>query len=245
MTTEVGNMGDSLDLRAVSRNPSLYETVSEQLLAAIRSAQLVPGARLPSERELGERFGVSRTVIREAIRHLAAKGVLEVVSGSGIAVADIGHVNVSESLDLYLRQRGPIKPGAIHEVRESLELRTTALAAERATDAQLAAISEICERMVDVLDDPDAASRADIEFHRAIAEATDNPLFLVLVDSLGEVMLHIRRATLGDQGRGQTAVEAHRRIAVALAARDVEGAVAAMREHLSDSRDAFARHASS
>ncbi len=115
-------MTNSLDLKAVSRNPSLYETVSEQLLAAIRSAKLEPGARIPSERELGERFGVSRTVIREAIRHLAAKGVLEVVSGSGVVIADASPTNVSESLDLYLRQRGPIEPGQIHEVRETLEL---------------------------------------------------------------------------------------------------------------------------
>lgn len=237
-------MTNSLDLKAVARNPSLYETVSEQLLTAIRGAELKPGARIPSERELGERFGVSRTVIREAIRHLAAKGVLEVVSGSGVLIADVSPTNVSESLDLYLRQRGPIEPSQIHEVRETLELRTTELAAERATDEQLAAISALCDQMALVLEDADEASAADVEFHRAIAEATGNPLFLVLVDSLGEVMLHIRRATLGDPDRGRTAVAAHRRVAHALAERDVEGAVAAMRDHLNDSRDAFAQRAS-
>ncbi len=97
--------------------------------------------------------------------------------------------------------------------------------------------------MAEVLDDADEASAADVDFHRAIAEATANPLFLVLVDSIGEVMLHIRRATLGDPGRGRTAVAAHRVIAKALAERDVDAAVAAMREHLSDSRDVFAQQA--
>jgi len=237
-------VANSLKLNAVARNPSLYESVSEQLLSAIRDAQLRPGDRIPSERELGEQFGVSRTVIREAIRHLAAKGVLEVVSGSGVLIADVGHTNVSESLDLYLQQRGPIDPAQIHEVRATLELETTELAADRASDEQLAALNDLCDRMAEVLDNADAASAADVEFHRAIAEATGNPLFLVLVDSLGEVMLHIRKATLGDSDRGRIAVVAHRRIAEALAARDVAGAVAAMREHLDDSRDVFARQGS-
>jgi GntR family transcriptional repressor for pyruvate dehydrogenase complex len=234
-------VANSLELKAVDRNPSLYETVSERLLVAIRAAHLVPGDRIPSERELGEQFGVSRTVIRESIRHLAAKGLLEVVSGSGVIIADVDHSNVSESLDLYLQQRGPIDPAQVHEVRESLELRTTELAAERATDEQLAHLAVLCDRMAGVLEDADAASAADVDFHRAIAEATANPLFLVLVDSLGEVMLHIRRATLDDPRRGETAVAAHRRIAQALIARDLPGAVAAMKDHLSDSRDAFAQ----
>lgn len=234
-------MANSLKLKAVTRNPNLYETVSDQLLSAIRTANLEPGARIPSERELGEQFGVSRTVIREAIRFLAAKGVLDVVSGSGVVVADVSHANVTETLDLYLQQRGPIEPAQIHEVREPLELSTTRLAAERGSDEQLAALADLCDRMESVLDDIDAASAADVEFHRAIAEATGNPLFLVLVDSLGDVMMHIRRATLGDPERGRVSVEAHRRVADALIARDVEGAVAAMKDHLDDSREAFAR----
>ena len=230
-----------LVLSTITRNPSLYESVSEQLLAAIRDAGLKPGNRIPSERELGEQFGVSRTVVREAIRHLAAKGVLEVLSGSGVQVADVGHEGVTESIDLYLRQRGPIRPAQIHEVRQSLELTTTELATERATDQQLADIREACERMASVLDDPNAASEADVAFHRAIVEATDNPLFLVLLDSLGDVLLEIRRATLGESGRGQVALDAHRAIVESLEHRDPDAAVRAMRAHLVDSRDAFDR----
>lgn len=230
-----------LVLSTITRNPSLYESVSDQLLTAIRSANLQPGNRIPSERELGEQFGVSRTVIREAIRHLAAKGVLEVLSGSGVQVADVGHEGVSESIDLYLRQRGPIRPEQIHEVRQGLELTTTELATERASAEQLVAIRNTCEAMSAVLNDPDAASKADVAFHRAIVEATGNPLFLVLVDSLGDVLLEIRRATLGERGRGQIALDAHRAITEALERRDTAAAVAAMRAHLVDSRDAFDR----
>jgi GntR family transcriptional repressor for pyruvate dehydrogenase complex len=230
-----------LVLNTIRRNPSLYETVSEQLLQAIRDADLVPGSKLPSERELGEQFGVSRTVIREAIRHLAAKGVLEVLSGSGAQIADVGHEGVTESIDLYLRQRGPIEPARIFEVRETLELKVTELAAQRATNEQLAHIHDVGEQMSGVLDDPEAASQADVTFHRAIAEATGNQLFLVLLDSLGDVLYETRRATLGDPRRGAVALEAHRAIAAALLKRDPELATEAMKDHLKDSLDAFTR----
>lgn len=225
----------SLNLNAISRNPNLYETVSEQLLAAIRNAGLAPGTRIPSERELGEQFGVSRTVIREAIRHLAAKGVLQVVSGAGVHVADLGHESISESIELFLRQRGAIKTTDIHEVRESLELKTVEVAATRASDEQLAEIMDICEEMSMRLDEPEEASRLDVAFHRKIAEATGNELFLVLIDSLGDVLFTIRRKTLDNPGRGAVALDAHRAIAVALQKRDAEAAIRAMRDHLAES----------
>ncbi|MDM4761554.1 FadR/GntR family transcriptional regulator [Galbitalea sp. SE-J8] len=230
-----------LDITAVSRPGSLYQDVSGQLVDAIRRSGLEPGTRIPSERELGERFGVSRTVIREATRHLAAKGVLQVVTGYGVIVADVDESHVRESFDLYVSQRDEIDPDRIFEVRETLEVRMVALAARRATDDQLRRIADVCESMADVLDDAGAASAADVAFHRAIAEASDNPLFPLLVDSLGTVLYRIRRATLNAPGRGEIALEAHRRIARALTARDESAAVAAMREHLEDSRRALAR----
>ena len=233
---------EPLLLSAIDRNPNLFVQVSEQLLAAIREAKLEPGSRIPSERDLGERFGVSRTVVREAIRHLAAKGVLEARSGHGVRVADLQHEGVAESIELFLSQRGTIEPHKIDEVRQTLELATVRLAAERADDEQLASIVALVDRADTLLDDPEELSRADVAFHRAIVEATDNALFLVLMDSLADVLLQLRRATLADHDRAVQAVAEHRRIADALARRDVEGAVAAMRDHLADSLDAF-RHA--
>ena len=230
---------DALILNTVDRNPNLYEVVSERLVAAIRDANLPPGAKIPTERELGDRFGVSRTVIREAIRYLAAKGVLVTQSGSGVRVADIGHEGVSESLSNFLLQRGPLDARKINEVRICLELKTVEFAATRATDEQLVGIREASERMRGLEGQAEEASIADVFFHRTIAEATGNELFLVLVDSLSDVLLHVRRATLGDKERGATALKQHGRIAAALEERDVEGAVEAMRFHLSDSFEAF------
>jgi GntR family transcriptional repressor for pyruvate dehydrogenase complex len=232
---------EPLVLNTVGRNPNLYQTVSDQLLAAIRAAGLAPGSKIPSERELGEQFGVSRTVVRESIRHLAAKGVLETQSGSGVRVANVGHEGISESLELFLLQRGPLNPEKINEVRECLELQTVALAAARATDEQLQQISAACERMLGLEGNAEEASVADVQFHRAIAEATDNELFLVLVDSMSEVLMQVRRATLGEYHRCTIALEQHRNIANALQQRDAVAAVEAMRFHLADSLVAFKR----
>ena len=224
-----------LRLDAVDRRPNLYEIVSDRLLAAIREAGLTPGSKIPSERELGEQFGVSRTVIREAIRHLAAKGILEARSGSGVRVANIGHDGVSESIGIFLTRNGPVDPEKVNEVRQCIELQTVAYAAERATDEQLKTIRAECEKLAGLEGHSEEASLADVAFHRAIAEASGNELFLVLVDSLAEVMLSIRRATLRDPGRTAVTLHQHRRIAEGLEARNSDAAVHAMREHLIDS----------
>src|SRR4028118_179934 len=95
-----------LRLDAVDRRPNLYEIVSDRLVAAVRRAGLPPGSKIPSGRELGEQFGVSRTVIREAIRHLAAKGILEARSGSGVRVATIGHDGGSQCTEILAARTG-------------------------------------------------------------------------------------------------------------------------------------------
>lgn len=223
-----------LTLDAVHRTPNLYEIVSDRLFAAIRDAHLPPGAKIPTERELAEQFGVSRTVIREAVRHLGAKGVLDTKSGPRVTVAHIGPGGIGESIVLYLSQRGPLDPEEIHEVRRSLELQTVALAAKRASVEQLRVIHNECERLTHAVDVEEAAE-ADVAFHRSIAEATNNELFLGLVDSVADVMLTIRRATLRNMERRETTLCQHRVILEAMEARNPEAAVGAMSDHLDDS----------
>jgi GntR family transcriptional repressor for pyruvate dehydrogenase complex len=229
----------SLSLDPVARTPRLSDLVSERLLAAIRDARLPPGAKLPSERELGDQFGVSRTVIREAVRGLAARGILQVRSGSGACVARVDSSNVSDAITLFLRRKGLLDPRKIHEMRQTIEVQTVRLAAQRGSDEHIAEIRRVHERLVEVQSDPEEASAADVEFHRAIARATENELFLMLVDSLSDVMMDVRRATVGRHGRVQIGISHHERIVEALERRDVEGAVRAMREHLVDSLEAL------
>src|SRR5213596_1650457 len=116
----------------VERERRLSDKVADLMLRSITSRDLQPGDRLPSERELGEQFGVSRTVVREAVRALVAKGVIEVRSGSGLRVAAVNAAAVSESMSLYVHGGG-IDFERVHEVRTLLEVHIAGLAAERAS----------------------------------------------------------------------------------------------------------------
>src|SRR5256885_15630501 len=125
----------------VTREPRLSDKVAEMMLETILSRRLAVGDRLPSERELGEQFGVSRTVVREAVRALVAKGVIEVRSGSGLRVAAVDATAVTESMSLFLRGR-TLDFEKVHEVRALLEVHIAGLAADRATTADLAGLRE-------------------------------------------------------------------------------------------------------
>src|SRR5439155_10446564 len=176
----------------VTRAPRLSDKVADLLLETIVVRQLQPGERLPSERELGEQFGVSRTVIREAVRALAAKGVIEVRTGSGLRVAAVDSATVSESMSLFLRGSSTLDYPKVHEVRAVLEVEVAGLAAERATEDDIAKLRAICERMEAAADVEEAALQ-DVEFHRVIAAATHNDLYLLLLDSIGDALVQIRR----------------------------------------------------
>jgi GntR family transcriptional repressor for pyruvate dehydrogenase complex len=215
----------------VEREPRLSDKVADLLLRSIMGLGLQPGDKLPSERELGEQFGVSRTVIREAVRALAAKGVIDARTGSGLRVAAVDAAAVSESISLYLRG-GALEYPKVHEVRKLLEVELSALAAERGDDAHVARIEEICAEMEAAVDeDVERASRLDLEFHRAIAKATRNELYLLLLDSIGEALLEVRRGNL-QTGAGDETLRAHRAILDAIRARDPDGARDAMATHL-------------
>lgn len=218
----------------VTRELPLSDRVAQQLLDAIVARTFKPGDLLPSERELGELFGVSRTVIREAMRSLAAKGMLAVRSGRGIRVAAVDSKIVADSLHLYLRGIGGVDYSSVHEVRTLLERRIVHLAAGRATDEQIEDLRRVLERMR-AASDPEAASIEDLAFHRTIAEMTANPLFPVLLDSIRGVLLEIRRATLRVPGRSAQVVGYHERILERIAERDPEGAEREMKEHLLES----------
>jgi GntR family transcriptional repressor for pyruvate dehydrogenase complex len=231
----------SSDFPAITREPRLSDKVAGQLQASIVDGTLAPGDRLPPERELGRQFGVSRTVIREAVRSLVAKGLLEARGGSGVSVATINASAVRETMGMYLRVNGELDYGDLHEVRALLEIEIAGCAAERAIVRDLEALEASCDAFAAALDDVEAISELDVEFHRLIAQATHNPLFVVLLDSIGDVLLDVRRATMGITGRPERGLKHHRAILDRIRDRDADGARAAMREHLEDSEKAWRR----
>lgn len=220
----------------VVREPSLSDKVTSLLLERILTGELRPGDRLPSERDLGDQFGVSRTVIREAVRSLQAKGVVDVRSGSGVRVAAVAAAQVSESMRLYVNgAMGGIGYDKVNEVRHTLEVDIAGYAALRGTPDEVRELGAVYERMAAALDDVEAASVEDVRFHRQIAVLTHNELYGVMLDSISDVLLHIRRATLGAPQRPHGALAYHRDILDAIEAGDEQAARAAMRAHLDDS----------
>ena len=117
-----------------------------------------------------------------------------------------------------------------------LEARVTRISATTATHADLDALTATHGEFEAALDDPEAASRLDVAFHRLIAVSTHNPLYLVMLDSIEPLLLEIRRKTLGAPGRPRRAAKAHARILERIVAGDAAGAEAAMLDHLEDSR---------
>jgi GntR family transcriptional repressor for pyruvate dehydrogenase complex len=224
----------------VIREPRLSDKVAEMMRRTIISKGLPSGTALPSERELGEQFGVSRTVIREAVRSLAAKGIVEVRSGSGLRVAAVDETTALQSLSWFIRG-GRLEYPKVHEVRSMIEVEMAALAAERRTEEQLQALRDAHARFQSVVDDIEEAALADLEFHAIIARATQNDLFSVLLGSISDALIEIRRENLAG-GTGADTVAEHGRILERIAESDPEGARAAMREHLATVERAWEAH---
>ena len=231
---------EGIPFQALERMPTLSDRVTNSVLKLIAQSALKPGDRLPSERDLGERFGVSRTVVREALRSLAAKGVLDVRSGSGATVARVNVERASEALRLYVQSAQGGVDGVtyaqINDVREMIETRVARMAASSASDQDVARLLAVHEEFCANADDPEITSRLDVAFHRAIAESVHNPLFLVMLDSIEPVLLEIRRRVARVPGRPGRAIEAHGLILQRIRERDAEGAELAMTAHLKESR---------
>jgi GntR family transcriptional repressor for pyruvate dehydrogenase complex len=222
------------EFASLKRNPSLSEAVATALTERILGVPLKAGDPLPSERELCEQFGVSRPVVREAVHALASRGLISVRVGRGLEVGRVASGTVSESMTLYLRGSETIGYDKVSEVRSALEIEIAGLAAARITAERIEAISAVAQRLPQAKDAEEAA-RADVEFHRAIALATDNELFLVMLDSIGETLLDVRRKGFNSDETLSYATAAHNAILHGVAAGDVAGARRAMREHLQES----------
>lgn len=216
------------------KNQTLAERVSDQILRAIIDNDLHAGDRLPSERELAIAYGVSRTVIREALRGLAASGIVEVRSGIGVSVGFVNASFVSDTIKLFLRGAEQLDYLRIHEARMMVELQIARIACQHATDEDIAALEEIHERMGAALDTPDKSAQADVEFHRLIASATHNPFYGIMLDSLRGVLLQVRKTALMVPGRAHRAYGFHGKILGAIRNHDGEAAFSAMKSHLED-----------
>ncbi len=230
--------------RKVERVDVLSNRVAEMLLERVLIGDLLPGEELASERDLSEQFGVSRTVVREAIRSLAGKGVIDARGGRRARIGLVGRDHVIESMQLFIRglnpELGGISYTKVHEVRKVIELSVVELAAKRASARDLERLRDVYDQMQRAEINLTVLAALDVEFHRMIAEMTGNELFLIVLDSIGGVLTEIRRTTLEFPGRPESAFVSHGAILAALESGDALMARRAMQKHLSESADVWA-----
>ena len=240
MTNEsLAPLGDKPVYKVV-RTARLYEQIVQQIEDSILKGALKPGDQLPAERELAQNFGVSRTAVREAVKALREKGLVEAYSGRGTFVTDGTSHAIRQSLDLMIRigqQEG--HEGSIHlaELRQILEPEIAALAVGRIEEQLLATMREAVATMDKSLHEPLAYIEADLDFHLALAEAAGNPLVLSLLDSIVALLREQRMRIFSVDGGPERGQFHHKRILAAVEARDAEKARSAMRDHLFQVRE--------
>lgn len=219
--------------KAIGNKDGLVDRVVRAIEEEILRGRLVVGARLPPEREFSERLGVSRTVVREAVRILTTWGLLETRHGVGTTVRAVTREEVVKPLTLFLQVRGlNVNIQHLYHVRSILEVENAGLAAEQATEEDVRELKRICAEMEKAADDATLFAQKDSEFHRRISETTHNPLLILLLDSVNDMMSEVRRLVANQAGLFERVMPTHNRIIESIVSRDSAGARQAMREHL-------------
>lgn len=224
---------EALKLTPGLRRQPLPEQLAMAILEALVDGRLKPGDSLPRASELAEQFGVSRTVVREALADLMGRGVISRVLSREPTVAMPGPDQLRELLRIRISQDS-ITMEALVELRLPLEVQSARLAATRRTPDQLESIQHVFDVLASAEDEA-RFHEADIQFHREIALASGNLLLALVLDSLAGVLRDFRRAWYAAQrteGKLPELVEEHRRVLDAIRAEDADAAGASMSDHL-------------
>jgi DNA-binding GntR family transcriptional regulator len=194
--------------------PDTQKDAYDLILEAIDTGIYRPGARLV-ESELADRFGVSRTPIREALQRLETQGLLE-RDGRSLIVASLDHSQMAE----------------LYAVRQELEGLAARLAAQHAAAEEIQVLSDMVAADYALLDDPDALARANRRFHRQIHLASHNRYLVQQLDLVYRSMALMAHTSLATEGRGKDALAEHKAIVTAIADRDGPRAAQALKDHL-------------
>ena len=215
----------------------LFERVASELEESIISGMFSVGAGLPSEQRLADQFGVSRNVVREALKLLQERGLIEIVNGAGAFVAQPNVGVTSNALGRYLRLTGArTSIDSLYEARRILEGSNARLAATRADADDLEKLSHFLAQMREhAAGSIERWSEADLGFHLAIAAATHNPFLSVLLEPLVDQLRGVIAEGYLVPGAVEHGIAAHNLIYECIKNQDADGAYKAITEHLLDS----------
>ncbi|MFT8323468.1 MAG: FadR/GntR family transcriptional regulator [Bacillus sp. (in: firmicutes)] len=213
-------------------NMLLYEKIASILEDEINNGKYKIGEKLLSERELSKRFNVSRNIIRESVKLLKEKGLVNVVQGKGSYVTNRNSENLISSIKRIMKHNNG-KLQDIVEIREVLEQKIVVLAVERATDEQILKLEQIVLQMEQEMDYSKQMTTLDLEFHSTLAKCTHNPLFLELMNSISVLLdesIHLLMM-LFPQTKKNVIIQ-HAQIVEAIKKRDKEQAIKVFSQHL-------------
>ena len=223
-----------LDVIAKNENQKIQNEIISKIRDLINYKNLEPGDKLPSERMLSDKFGVSRSNVREAIQTLEFYGLLKSKPQSGTFVADIGQVAMNGMMEDILRLQEPDFKSLV-ETRILLELKTCRLAALRRTDENLEEIKEALNAYESKVVDGKSAVEEDLLFHLAIARASGNSTIntLMLVITPG-IITNFEKYHVCDKNRAFLGIQEHRAIYEAIKEQNPQLAKEKMKEHFKD-----------
>ncbi len=213
----------------------LYQDVMDRLLALIKEDRLRPGDKLPSERALMERYGVGRPAVREALQNMASIGLVTLTQGERASVAAPSFSNLIQTVSLTtsgILRNSSESLDELKEARLMFELQMVRLAAERATDPQIARLEQRLRDHAESLDDLSTFLHHDMLFHREIAAVTGNSIFANLSEALIGWLAEFHLELVRLPGAEQLTLSEHASILEAIRSRDPDAAEAAMRNHL-------------
>lgn len=222
------------------RRSRIYEHIVEQIRALIREGRWTPGDQIPPERELADRFRVSRTSVREALRALEMQGVIESRQGGGTFVRTTDTEALVPPLATAIL-KGRRELAEVLEVRELIEPGIARQAAIRATDAHIAELENLLERQRVCVQLGRPFVDEDTAFHYTLAEAADNHIMLRLHNVILDLLRESRQSYLHVPDRPQMSLRGHESILNAIKARDADAAFSASLAHISEVRDGILR----
>jgi DNA-binding FadR family transcriptional regulator len=220
----------------------LADEVRDRLMAMIRSGELRPGDRLPSERDLMDRFSVGRPAVREALQSLGSAGLIEISHGerARIAVPDTRDMfdRIGQTV-LHLLQTSPTTLEHLKQARIMFEVGMVKMAAQSASDSDIDRLRETLERQRDAQEVPAEFVKGDMAFHTAIAALCGNSVCVVLSEAMLDWLFNFRRDLLRLPGSEVITLAEHERLLQTISAHDVEAAEKAMLDHLTRASERY------
>ena len=226
-------------MTSLGHESSLADELCAKIAARIRSGELVPGTRLPTQKAIADSEKVSRTVVREAVARLTAQGLTVSRQGSGVFVTDAAQYRAFQITPEELNELAAVIK--LLAIRLGIETEMAGLAAARRTTADIGAIQDALQNMVDQENDPVAAAKADRAFHLAIARATQNDYYVRFAEFLGVRLVPPRNLYLRDQPQSahiaysEKVHAEHQAIVDAIVRMDTARAREAARHHMQES----------